>query len=149
MHLKTLRNFLLLVLCTIGIGFASAPSAAAAITLTNLNTGAVLANTTTGDGPFAYGFGAVTQSGSNTIVNSDYTKNGCLKVVVKVDKGGAAGSVKPAITIIGNGGNSSLINELKVHRIASDATSETFALYYIPANNRSKRACQVYIYMRQ
>ena len=29
MHLKTLRNFLLLVLCTIGIGFASAPPAAA------------------------------------------------------------------------------------------------------------------------
>lgn len=134
MHLKSLHNFLLIVLCTIGIGFASAPPAAATITLTNLNTGKVLTGTTTGDGPFASGFGAVTQGKSGIVVNGDYTKNGCLRVDVKVDKGGATGSVKPAMTIMANGGNSSLINELKVHRIASDATSETFALYYIPAN---------------
>ncbi|MGM9853567.1 MAG: hypothetical protein ACI30N_06345, partial [Muribaculaceae bacterium] len=108
MHLKNLRNFLLLALCTIGIGLASAPPAAAAITLTNVNMGAVLTGTTTGDGPFAYGFGAVTESNGNIVVNSSYSQNGCLKVVVKVDKGGATGSVKPAITIIGNGNNASL-----------------------------------------
>ena len=124
MHFKSLHNFLLIVLCTIGIGFASAPPAAAqALKITD------------GSGT------AIGSDNSDKLINfgaakwNEYGTLGCRKQTVKIERtGGLSGAIIVSTEVVaGNdGGNSNILNEFKVHRIASDATSETFIVYYIP-----------------
>lgn len=124
MHLKTLRNFLLLVLCTIGIGFASAPPAAAqALKITDGSGNPIGSDNS--DKLISFG----------TAKWTEYSTLGCRKQTVKIERtGGLSGAIKVSTEVVaGNdGGNSNILNEFKVHRIASDATSETFIVYYIP-----------------
>ena len=121
MHFKSLHNFLLLVLCTIGIGFASAPPAAAALTITEGNGNTIAAY---------YLFTAV----SGTTVDANYKKYGCRKLTVKVS--GATGEITPTLSLEDNkdGGNPTLLNEFSVYRTAQDANSSTFIIYYVPKN---------------
>ncbi len=124
MHFKSLHNFLLIVLCTIGIGFASAPPAAAqALKITDGSGNAIGSD----NGDPLIGFGAAKWN--------DYGTLGCRKQTVKIERtGGLSGAIKVSIEVVaGNdGGNSNILNEFKVHRTTSDATSETFIVYYIP-----------------
>lgn len=124
MHLKALHNFLLIVLCTIGIGFASAPPAAAqALKITDGNGTAI--GSDNGDKLITFG----------TATWTDYGTLGCRKQTVKIERtGGLSGAIKVSIEVVaGNdGGNSNILNEFKVHRTTSDDTSETFIVYYIP-----------------
>lgn len=131
MHLKTLRNFLLIVLCTIGIGFASAPPAAAALTITKGDGKAI------SDPEF---FTAV----NGTTVNTEYKDTGCRKFTVKVS--GATGEITPTLSLQNNndGGNTNILNEFYVYRTAKDANSSTFIIYYVPENATSNSA-RVYV----
>ncbi|MGN1252231.1 MAG: T9SS type A sorting domain-containing protein [Muribaculaceae bacterium] len=116
MHLKTLHNFLLLVLCTIGIGFASAPPAAA-LTINNAASGAEIKQD-------AYqGFRA-------TAADDEYVKNGYRKITVKIS--GATGDIVPSLEVMANGGNANILNEFTIRRKADDAS--TFIVYYVPVN---------------
>lgn len=132
MHFKSLHNFLLIVLCTIGIGFASAPPAAAALTITK-GDGTAIAN-------LNY-FTAV----NGTAVNADYSKDGCFKLTVKVS--GATGEITPTLALQNNadGGNSNILNEFYVHRTAQDANSSTFIIYYVP-ENVTQNTARVYVH---
>lgn len=129
MHFKSLHNFLLIVLCTIGIGFASAPPAAAQALKITDGSGNPIGSDNLGsnnsDQPIYF-----------TATNSsEYSTLGCRKQTVKIERtGGLSGAIKVSTEVVaGNdGGNSNILNEFKVHRIASDATSETFIVYYIP-----------------
>lgn len=131
MHFKSLHNFLLIVLCTIGIGFASAPPAAAALTITKGDGGTI------GDPEY---FTAV----NGTTVNTYYKNDGCRKLTVKVS--GATGEITPTLSLQDNndGGNTNILNEFYVYRTAKDANSSTFIIYYVPENATSNSA-RVYV----
>lgn len=135
MHFKSLHNFLLLVLCTIGIGFASAPPAAAALTITNGN------GTAIADPNY---FAAVSTKDNVTTVDANYSKDGCRKLTVKVS--GATGEITPTLALQKNldGGNTNILNEFYVYRTAKDANSSTFIIYYVP-KNVTQNTARVYV----
>lgn len=122
MHFKSLHNFLLIVLCTIGIGFASAPPAAAALSLKDVDNllqkglGATIT-----DDAFA-GLTAV----NGTTVNNEYKTKGYRKMRVQV--AGATGNVTYKFETVDNGGNANILNEFKVIRTAVDI----WTVYYVP-----------------
>lgn len=131
MHFKSLHNFLLIVLCTIGIGFASAPPAAAALTITK------------GDGK-AISDPEYLTAVNGTTVNTEYRDTGCRKFTVKVS--GATGEITPTLSLQNNndGGNTNILNEFYVYRTAKDANSSTFIIYYVPENETANTA-RVYV----
>ena len=136
MHFIYLHNFLLIVLCTIGIGFASAPPAAAALTITKGD------GTAIGDPNW---FAAVSPVNNVTTVNTEYASTGCRKLTVKVS--GATGEITPTLALQNNndGGNTNILNEFYVHRTAQDANSATFIIYYVP-QNVTQTSARVYVH---
>lgn len=132
MHLKTLRNFLLLVLCTIGIGFASAPPAKAALSMTD------------GSGSTIKEDAAIYMTAvNNGSPNAEYTNSGYRKCIIKINKGGATGKIIPTLEIDSrgtDGGNPNILNEFTIRRTAQDASSETFVIYYVPKAATTNKA---------
>ncbi len=116
MHFKSLHNFLLIVLCTIGIGFASAPPAAAALTITNGN------GTAIADPNY---FAAVSTKDNVTTVDANYSKDGCRKLTVKVS--GATGEITPTLALQKNldGGNTNIL----IYYVPKNVTQNTARVY--------------------
>lgn len=121
MHFKSLHNFLLIVLCTIGIGFVSAPPASAAqIMLIDGSTQTDITN------KYRYFTADKAYKGDGTKEISNIEGTGYRSITVLAT--GFSGSITTSVTLTPQNQGPNIVNEFKVIK----QNGNVYTIYYIP-----------------